>query len=128
MTQTPKSRSEAATVTGEPQAVEASPRYEDRYDRPNRFGQVLAWVGIIAGVLFIVALIFFSGLFLGWSSGGHYGRHHDGDRGYYRSQMGPGGQLGCPMMGPGGLMSPGGMMGPSQQPSPTTSAPTTPRP
>ena len=54
------------------------PRYNDRYDRPNRLNQALAWVGIVAGVLFVVAVIFFSGLFLGWSSGGHHGWH----RGY----------------------------------------------
>lgn len=112
MTETPESRSEATTVAGQPPA--------DRYERPTRLGQVLAWVGIIAGVVFIVAVIFFSGLFLGWSAG-H--RHHGWHPGYYGSQMQPGRQMSsCPMMGPGGMMSP------STQPSPTTSAPGTPRP
>ena len=88
MTETPESRAEPTTVTGQP-------RYDDRYDRPGRLSQVLAWVGIIAGVLFVVAMIFFSGFFLGWSSGGHYGWHrgYDGDRnGCYSGQMGPGGK------------------------------------
>ena len=112
MTETPESRAEPTTVTGQP-------RYDDRYDRPSRLGQVLAWVGIIAGVLFIVAVIFFSGFFAGRWSGGY----HDGHRGYYCSQMSPGGQTGsCPMM------NPGGMMGPGQQQSPTTTAPSPPRP
>ena len=48
-----------------------------------------AWVVIVAGVVFVVAVIFFSGLFLGWSSGAHYGWH----RGYY-------GGRGCPIWGP----------------------------
>ena len=61
MTETPESRAEPTTVT-------AQPRYDDRYDRPSRLGQVLAWVVIIAGVVFVVAVIFFSGFFLGWSS------------------------------------------------------------
>ncbi len=49
----------------------ASPRYDDR---PNRLKQALAWVGIVAGVVFVVAVIFFSGFFLSWSSGGHRGK------------------------------------------------------
>ena len=123
MTETPESRSEATTVSGEPRAVEASPRYDNRYERPTRLGQILAWVGIIAGVVFIVAVIFFAGLFIGWSSGGHHGRHYGWHHGYYGSQMQPSGQMGsCSMMGPGG------MMGPGSQPMPTTSAPSTPRP
>jgi hypothetical protein len=36
-----------------------------RYDGPSLLSQVLAWVGIVAGVVFIVAVIFFSGFFLG---------------------------------------------------------------
>jgi hypothetical protein len=109
MTQTPESRAEPTTVTGQP-------RYDDRHDRPSRLSQVLAWVAIIAGVVFVVAVIFFSGFFLSWSSDDHYGWH----RGYGGGRAGT-----CPMMGPGG-MGPGGPMGPQQ--SPPTTAPTTPRP
>jgi hypothetical protein len=115
MTETPESTIEPTTAT-----------------RPNRLGQVAAWVVIIAGVVFVVSTIFFWGLFLGWSSGAHYGWH----RGYYGGRdgscpmMGPGGMDG--MMGPGGMGGmmgpggPGGMMGPSQTPSAPT--PPTPRP
>jgi len=49
MTQPPESKAEPTTVTGQP-------RYDDRYDRPSRLSQVLAWVGIIAGVVFVVSL------------------------------------------------------------------------
>jgi hypothetical protein len=101
MTQTPESRTEPTTVTEQP-------RYDDR---------LLAWIGIIAGVVFVVAVIFFSGFFLGSSSDSHYGWH----RGYYGDR-----DSSCPMMGHGGMMGPGGPMAPQQ--SPTTKAPTTPRP
>jgi hypothetical protein len=49
----------------------ASPQYDDR---PNRLNQALAWVGIVAGVVFVVVVVFFSGFFLVWS-GGHHGWH-----------------------------------------------------
>ena len=45
-------------------AVVESPRH-------SRLNAVAAWVGIVAGVVFIVAVIFFSGFFLGAHSGGH---------------------------------------------------------
>ena len=121
ISETPETRGESNTVT----------------DRSNRLSRVAAWVGIVAGVMFVVAVIFFSGLFLGWTSGGHYGKH----RGYCTSQKSPGmlspggmmspgmmipGQMSPGQMGPGG-MGPGGMMSPGQQPSPTTT-PAAPRP
>lgn len=78
--------------------------------RDRRLYRAAAWVGIVAGVLFIVATIFVFGLAVG--RGGQHGWH----RGYQVGQMGPGG--GCPMMGSGmgqgrgpGMMGPG-MMGP----------------
>ena len=114
MTETPESRAEPTTVTGEPRAVEKPRRYDDdRYGRPNRLSQVLAWVGIIAGVVFVVAVIFFSGFWIGRVSGHHYGWH----RGYYNC-----GQMGPCQTGTGPMMGPGGMMGPGQT-SPTTTSP-----
>lgn len=111
MTETPESRTEVDPVTGRSRIAEE--RYADeRYDRSNRVNQVLAWVGIVAGVVFVVAVVFFSGFFIGKSSSGHYWGHHP----YYQyGQMGPG-----QMMGPGQL-GPGGMMGP--QPTQTTPRP-----
>ena len=50
MTDTPESHTEAET--GAPRVVEP-PRYrDDRYDLPSRMNQILAWVGIVAGVVF----------------------------------------------------------------------------
>jgi hypothetical protein len=121
MTQTPESRAEPTTVTGQS-------GNDDLDGAPSRLGQVTAWVVIVAGVVFVVAVVFFSGFFLGRSSDGHHGWH----RGYYC-----GGDGTWPMMGPGGMTGPGGMMGPGEmgpggpmgpQQTPTTSAPTTPRP
>jgi len=123
MTETPESRDDPNTVTGQP-------RYDD--SAPSRLGQVAAWVLIIAGTVFVAAVIFFSGLILGWSSGSPYAWHH----GYYGGHTGS-----CPMMGPDGMMAPDGMMGPGammgpmgpggpmgpRQTAPTT-APPTPRP
>lgn len=60
------------------------PGYDDRYGPQSHLGQVAAWVVIIAGVVFVVAVIFFSGVFMGWSADGHHGWH----RGYYGGRDG----------------------------------------
>jgi hypothetical protein len=120
MPQTPEARGVPTTETRQS-------GNDDGYGARSRLGEVAAWVVIVAGIVFVVGAIFFSGLFLGWSSGGHYGWH----RGYYGGRDGT-----CPMMGPGGMMGLGGMMGPGgmgpggpmgPQQSPTTT-PTTPHP
>lgn len=43
----------------------------------NRLNRALAWVGIVAGSLFIVTTVFFSGYVLGkqGGGGGHHGPH-----------------------------------------------------
>ena len=76
--------------------------------RPNRLHQALAWVGIIAGGLFIVGVVFASGLYAGMAADGH--------RGWFRPApaAGPGGSMECPMMRQGGMPAPGGMMGPGR--------------
>ncbi|MEZ0350337.1 hypothetical protein [Mycobacterium sp. pR1184] len=116
MTETPESTIEPTTATGQP-------RYDGGYGARTRLSQVAAWVLIVAGTVFVVAVIFFSGLLLGWSSRGH-------QRGYYGGQSG-----GCPMMGQGGMMGAGGMMGPGgmgpggpmrPQQTPSTTEPTAP--
>lgn len=84
---------------------------------PSLLGQAVMWVGIVAGGLFVIVVIFFSGFFLGWSSGGHGGPDRDGC-----VRMGPG-----RMMGPGGMMGSGGMPGPGGPSGPATS-PATPTP
>ena len=86
--------------------------HDDRGERPSGLGQAVAVVAIAAGVVFVVAVVFFWGLLLG-GSGGFDGRSVD--------QTGPGGNSGtCPMMGGDG------MMGPSQLPP--TPTPGMPRP
>ncbi len=39
----------------------------------NRLSSILAWVGIVAGVLIIVAVIFLSGVLVGRDAGGNFG-------------------------------------------------------
>jgi hypothetical protein len=104
--------------------------------RPNRVSSVAAWVGIVAGVVFIVAVIFFSGFILGRATGG--GMHHRGPDGggQFREHMrpppmgpfggpgwpgfgGPGGPGAFgPPPGPGGPAGPGGPGGPNAGPQP----------
>ncbi len=84
--------------------------------RTSRLNQALAWVGIVAGGLFIVAAIFFSGFFLSWSEHpgmGHMSMGH-GSSMDCCSQMKPGEQ----MMKPEEHMKPGAMMGPGSQMTP----------
>ena len=83
--------------------------------------RVLAWVGIIAGTVFITGAVFFSGYALGAGSGGFHRMWQGGWGGGARG----GGGAGCPMMGgdrdergSGGMMGPGGMMAPPPSPAP----------
>ncbi len=116
MTQTPEPGPVPGTVTRQS-------GNDDGYGARSRLGQVAAWVVIVAGIVFVVGAIFFSGLVVGWSSGGHYGWHrgYDGGRDGTCPMMGSSGG----MMGPDGMRGPGGMMGPQQSP---TTTPTTPHP
>jgi hypothetical protein len=88
--------------------------------RPSRVIQALAWVGIVAGGLFIVAAIFLSGFFLDWSEHAHMQMGH--------SAMANESKDCCAGMKHGdmkpGEMMPGGMM----SPQPTSAPPNTPRP
>jgi hypothetical protein len=115
---------------------------KDAPSRPTRLNQALAWVGIVAGGLFVVAAIFFSGFFLSGSLHGQPVEHmgpmaccshmKPGEMGQ-GAMMGPGGtkppgeMMPGKTMGPGGMMGPGGQMGPAPQ-SPATTAPSAPRP
>jgi hypothetical protein len=98
-------------------------------------------VGIVAGGVFIVAAVFFSGFFLRSSMGGHHmgpakmddccSQMKSGDHMAQGPMMGPGGPKPSGQMTPGQMM-PGmtmgpGMMGPNPQ-SPTTPPPSTPSP
>ncbi|HOB48276.1 MAG TPA: hypothetical protein PKK01_03030 [Mycobacterium sp.] len=81
---------------------------ERHVHRDTGLYRVLAWVGIVAGILFIVAVVFCAGFFAAQARGG-YGWH----RGYQSGEMGSSGPTGggCPMMQMQGGMGPGGMGG-----------------
>lgn len=72
-------------------------------DRGSRVSQIAAWVGIVAGTVFVVAVIFFSGFVLGKSAGGGGDRQHGGPR--HEIEML---QRGGPPMGPPHIFFPGG--------------------
>ncbi len=130
-TETPTSSPEPATapVAAPPPAA---PVVRDE-PRRSKLTAVAAWVGIVAGVVFIVAVVFFSGFILGAQSSGHRGGGGPkGDHGFVQfhrgpppfmlpppGEFGPGG----PGFGPGGPrftppQPPGGPQGPGQTTSP----------
>jgi hypothetical protein len=119
MTETPESPSESTATAADRSAVTAG------RERPSRLSLAATAVGIVAGVVFIVGVVFFSGFFLGsYQSGPQVMRCEMGGSGEGKGGMGPGGMG---PMGPGGM----GPMGPSQPPSSTSTAPpapSTPRP
>jgi hypothetical protein len=130
------SSSEPATgpvATAEPPPAAPPPAHVEPR-RHSRLTVVAAWVGIVAGVVFIVAVIFFSGFILGAHSGGHHrgGGHGDRDHGFMIQrggpppmfQMGPRGEFerpgpGFPPVGPGGP----NFEQPSSPNAPSTTAP-----
>ena len=70
--------------------------------KPSRLNQVAAWVGIAAGAVVIVAVIFGTGFMLGAHSGNHgVGGHGRDGGGAMEYRDGP------PMWGPGPMMRPG---------------------
>lgn len=151
----PQENPAAPTVTPQPAAAgppPGPPPPTGRDDRPARVTHVAAWVGIVAGALFIVFLVFLAGVLLGRQSAGYddYGpwRHHDGfhhgsqqwapgmGQGYGPGMCGPGGpgmygpgmHGGMPPMMPGmqGMMP--GMQGPGGPNAPSTTPPAPARP
>ncbi len=101
MTETPNTASE-------PPRTGAVPQSDHGDHRTHRLFQALAWVGIIAGTLFIVGAIFFAGFVAGRTADGP-----DWHRGYCPGHrmgtdgddypMGPGGMMGPGNTGPGGI-------------------------
>lgn len=120
-------------VTGP--VVAAPPQHVHEEPRRSRLTAAASWVGIVAGVVFVVAVIFFSGFVLGKNTGGHpWGGHHrGGPQGdvaiFHRGgpppmfPMGPRGEFERP--GPG-FAPPFGPGGPGQPGEPTTTAPARP--
>jgi hypothetical protein len=115
MTETPESPRESTITAADRSAETTSSK------RPSRLGQAAAWVGIVAGVVFIVGAVFFSGFFLA-SRLEHRAQVMHCEMG--GSGEGKGGMGGMGGMGPGGM----GPMGPSQSPSSTSAAPPSPSP
>jgi hypothetical protein len=137
MSETTSSSEPATGPVATPAQPPAAP--PPAYVAPQRHGRltaVAAWVGIVAGVVFIVAVIFFSGFILGAHSGGHRGEGHGGrDHGFMMHrggpppmfQEGPRGEFERP--GPGfGPFGPGGPNSevPSPSNAPSTTAPSRP--
>jgi hypothetical protein len=110
--ETPTVRSSTATA---PAPVAAEPVLH----RPARVFQAAAWVAIVAGTVFVIAVIFFTGFMLGKSSGHHHGHHHK-----HHSMVHPH-RFGGPG-GPGG--GPGGWPGANQPGAPASVAPGAPGP
>ncbi len=131
----PETGSVATLPPPPPPPVYAEPPHAHR---PNRLYQAAAWVAIVAGVIFIVGAVFFTGFALGRHSGGHDGgwRHHRGDNSQFERRGGPP-MMPFPMMqgpgfwpgsGPGGPGSgpgfaPGGPGGPGGPGATATPAP-----
>jgi hypothetical protein len=122
MSETPTYETEPTTspvtTTPAPATSDERPAYVEPARKPNRLFQVAAWVAIVAGSVFIVAVIFFTGFALGaHSGGGHHGGHHRQDMGMMHHDGPPGMQMrpgfvfpmGPGAFGPGGPgMFPGG--------------------
>jgi hypothetical protein len=94
--------------------------------RPSRLNQALAWVGIVAGGLFIVAAIFFSGFFLSSGLGGpHHGHMGSGTMACCSDMKADEHMKPGAMMGPDGMMEHGAMMGPGATMGPAPHSPAT---
>lgn len=106
----------------QPATVEPAPAADHK---PSKLNKVLAWVGIAAGSVFIVAVIFFSGYFMGLHAGHHHGMHKHRGHGHDSSQFrdrddrqGPPPGMWRPAFPGGpGFFFPGGPGGPGGQPA-----------
>lgn len=115
MSETPENttvRSSTATTPAPLPAAEAP------HQTPRVF-RVAAWVAIVAGTVFIVAVIFFTGFVLGRHAGFHGACPHHGYYKHHAMTMHPHGPGGPGGGGPG-TPRPGG--GPGQVPSVARSA------
>lgn len=129
MSEIPESSAETTPVVTGTTPVDERPVAVAEH-KHHRLYQVAAWVGIVAGTVFIVAVIFFSGFILGRHAGGggHFGHHHKWGPGHSMMDRGGpgdgprhGGPGGPDWGGPGGSGGPGwggqgGWGGPGQFP------------
>jgi hypothetical protein len=105
----PTVRSSTATAPA-PAAAAAAP-----YRTPRVF-IAAAWVAIVAGIVFIVSVIFFTGMALGHHGGHHHHHKHHAMMMHPHRFGGPGGGPGAIAPGAPGAVTPGAP-GPSQIPS-----------
>ena len=114
---TPTVRTATATAPPPPSPAEV-------VHRTPRVFAFAAWVAAIAGIVFILAVVFFSGFILG-HGGGHHGGHHHKHHAMmmhphrFGGPGGPGGPGGGPaaVQGGGPASATPGVPGPSQIPS-----------
>lgn len=115
MTETPQRADEPVTSP-----VDTLPPPAPRPVRPPRLYQAAAWVAIVAGIVFIVSAVFFTGFFLGRHGGGFgQARHHRLDQSAFHlppPRMMP---LNPGPMGPGEWPEPGRGMSPGGPGAPT---------
>ena len=98
--------SETPTVRAATATAPAPPPPAEVVHRTPRVFHFAAWVAIVAGIVFIVSVIFFSGFILGKHSGHggfHHGQHKHHAMMWHPRHGGPGGPGGGP-----GAISPGG--------------------
>ena len=103
-------------------ATAPAPAAEPVLFRTPRVFLAAAWVAIVAGVVFIISVIFFTGMALGHHGGGmHHHKHHAAFMHPHRfgGPGGPGGPGGGPAATQGGgpASATPGAPGPSQIPS-----------
>ncbi|MCB0940057.1 MAG: hypothetical protein KDB72_07450 [Mycobacterium sp.] len=120
MTETPQRADEPGTSPVDTLPPPEPSRPEPRPAHPPRLYQAAAWVAVVAGVVFIVGAVFFTGFFLGRHGGG-FGQagHHRLDQSEFHRpppRMMP---LNPGPMGPGEWPEPGRGMGPGGPGAPT---------
>jgi hypothetical protein len=96
MSETPETPTvRSATATAPAPATERA-----LYKTPKVF-LAAAWVAIVAGIVFIVSVIFFTGMALGHHGGHHHGHHHKHHAMFHHRMGGPGGPGGPGANAPG---------------------------
>lgn len=105
-------------------ATEPAPAAAAALYRTPRVFLAAAWVAIVAGVVFIISVIFFTGMALGHGHGGmHHHKHHAAFMHPHRFGPGGPGAPGGPAGGPAAIQGGGpasatpGAPGPSQIPT-----------
>ncbi|AGB24307.1 hypothetical protein Mycsm_04053 [Mycobacterium sp. JS623] len=73
-------RTESTTAAGETSAAAEPPHGMERWHRRGRPFRFAAMIIALAGIVFIIAVIFWSGFVLGACSSGHHGHHGGGGR------------------------------------------------